>query len=541
MSESREVKRRKLEESPPSDLVSLNRNVSPPPGRTKPTSKFDPNSRQILGRSDSSKSADKSDNGSSTPQAVTPSRPSPFRLTKIYDLDDQSNVDTITLNDILGRPDLKEVWLFDFLYDVDFVMSAFHPSIRRTILVKIIHGSSRRDSAQNQHLRQAEKEWLNLQVICAYMPEQYGTHHSKMMILFTSDDEAQVVIHTANMIPFDWGNMTQGVWLSPILRKLDLDSPPTQSSSPIGTGARFKVDLMRYLEFYESRTSSLVEQLKKYDFSSIRAAFIASVPGRVHMRSASPNDYTSFGWPGLREVLRAIPQPSKPTTGKDNIVAQISSIASLGEKWETNFFDLLCTSSRAELGRKPSVQVVYPTTDEIRNSLNGYRSGTSIHMKSDSTRGKNQFARLRSKFCNWAPREGHTIYDAFRGQAAPHIKTFIRFTNDFQAISWALLTSANLSTQAWGSLPDQDGDVRISSYEVGVLIWPDLLKEDDGAVTLVPAFGKDQVEVAGDSNTICVPFRMPYGLPLIPYGSSQPWTTDANHTKHDRFGKGWAL
>jgi tyrosyl-DNA phosphodiesterase 1 len=344
------------------------------------------------------------------------------------------------------------------------------------------------------------------------------------------------------MIPFDWANMTQGVWLSPMLQKSEPDSPPSQSRHPIGTGHRFKVDLLNYLQFYEGRTSSLVEQLKSYDFSSVRAAFIASIPGRVPLTSANPKQYTSFGWPGLREILRSIPRQSGSTGGKDTIVAQVSSIASLGEKWETHFFDLLCNSSMSELGRKPSVRIVYPTTDEIRNSLNGYESGTSIHMKSDSARGKNQIARLRSKFCKWAPSEERTREDALRGQAAPHIKTFIRFTDDFRAISWALLTSANLSTQAWGSLPDQDRDVRISSYEVGVLVWPDLLKEDDQAVRLVPAFGNNEVRSEGNSPAMSVPFRMPYGLPLIPYESSQePWTTDAKHTRPDRFGKGWAV
>jgi tyrosyl-DNA phosphodiesterase-1 len=535
MSEHRELKRRKVADKSSSDLLSLSRNVSPPRGRKKANSLQAQDHLQTLAQTDASKAVDNSYNQSNAPQA-------PFRLTKIYDLGDESNVDTITLNDILGRPDLKEVWLFDFLYDVDFVMSAFQQSIRQTVQVKIIHGSWKRESTQRQHLHQAEKDWPNVQVICAYMPEQFGTHHSKMMVLFTSDDEAQVVIHTANMIPFDWANMTQGVWLSPMVQKSDEGPPSSQSHHSIGTGDRFKVDLLRYLQFYEGRTLSLVEQLKPYDFSSVRAAFIASVPGRVHLTSANPKQFTSFGWPGLREILRAIPRQSRSAGGKDTIVAQISSIASLGEKWETHFFDLLCTSSMLELGRKPSVQIVYPTTDEIRNSLNGYESGTSIHMKSDSARGKNQFVRLRSKFCKWAPSEERTRQDALRGEAAPHIKTFIRFTDDFQAVSWALLTSANLSTQAWGSLPDQDGDIRISSYEVGVLVWPDMLKEDDQAVRLVPAFGNNEVGSEGNSPAMSIPFRMPYGLPLIPYESSQePWTTDAQHTKADRFGKGWAV
>lgn len=52
--------------------------------------------------------------------------------------------------------------------------------------------------------KDAIKRWSNVQAITAYMPEIYGTHHTKMMIIFRHDELAQVIIHTANMIAQDW-------------------------------------------------------------------------------------------------------------------------------------------------------------------------------------------------------------------------------------------------------------------------------------------------------------------------------------------------
>ena len=52
---------------------------------------------------------------------------SPFRLTHIRDLTDESNVDTVTLNDILRDPMIKECWQFNFLFDIDFVMCVLPP------------------------------------------------------------------------------------------------------------------------------------------------------------------------------------------------------------------------------------------------------------------------------------------------------------------------------------------------------------------------------------------------------------------------------
>ena len=42
----------------------------------------------------------------------------------------------------------------------------------------------------------------------------YGTHHTKMMVLVYGDGGVRVVVHTANLVPGDWENRTQGLWVS---------------------------------------------------------------------------------------------------------------------------------------------------------------------------------------------------------------------------------------------------------------------------------------------------------------------------------------
>ena len=48
--------------------------------------------------------------------------PSPIHLTNVPDLPESSNIDTVSLGDVLGDPLIKEAWLFNYLIDVDFVM-----------------------------------------------------------------------------------------------------------------------------------------------------------------------------------------------------------------------------------------------------------------------------------------------------------------------------------------------------------------------------------------------------------------------------------
>lgn len=234
------------------------------------------------------------------------------------------------------------------------------------------------------------------------MPEMFGTHHSKMMILFRHDETAQVIIHTANMIPKDWTNMTNGVWKSPLLPKRPSHGQNTHSPEDfsVGSGDRFQVDLLNYLRVYDQRRPTcrtLVDQLINYDFSSIKAALVASVPGRHEVNDTSE---TPWGWSALKKYMKFIPCREE----ESEIVIQISSIATLGAKddWlQKSLFSPLSGCKRPSL-IKPRFKVVFPTADEIRRSLDGYSSGGSIHTKIQSQQQAKQLQYLRPIFHHWA-------------------------------------------------------------------------------------------------------------------------------------------
>lgn len=241
-----------------------------------------------------------------------------------------------------------------------------------------------------------------MKLIAAEVREFYGTHHTKMMVMFRHDDTAQVIIHTANLIHQDWTNLTQAVWRSPLLPLLASDSVDLPASSPpaMGTGHRFKHDLLQYfLAYGRSRTGRLVDLLIRHDFAAVRAAFVASVPGR-HATIPSAGQ-THWGWKGLQEVLRHV--PSSIRDNRPVIVSQVSSIASLGttDTWLTAFFDTLRTTQSPKNGLQPTCRIIFPTEDEVRRSLDGYRAGASIHLKTSSATGIKQLQYLRPSLCRW--------------------------------------------------------------------------------------------------------------------------------------------
>ncbi|KAI1319328.1 tyrosyl-DNA phosphodiesterase [Xylariaceae sp. FL0255] len=487
---------------------------------------------------------------------------SPFHLTKVASLPSEANEGAVSLRDLVGDPLTSELWEFNYLHDIDFLLQHLDPDTRALTQVHIVHGFWKREDGSRLFLQEQKERHQNVTLHTAYMPEMYGTHHSKMMIMLRHDDTAQVIIHTANMIERDWRNMTQGVWCSPPLPLLkSTEKEVDRKDKPIGSGPRFKFDLLNYLRAYNMRRNvcrSLVEKLSKYDFSAIRGALIASVPGK-HSTEQGPSS-TRWGWQGLRETLKTVPVQDGPS----NIVVQISSIATLGAKddWlqRTLFDSLAPTASSTSSSRtqsdppRPNFKVVFPAADEIRQSLDGYVSGGSIHTKIQSAQQTKQLEYLRPIFHHWADVNEvtqSTYKDAGRDTAAPHIKTYIRHNQSKSSLDWALLTSANLSKQAWGEAPNKAGEVRVASWEIGVLVWPALYagEGEDFSARMVGTFrkdkptGEDDVESDRKGSDIAgtvVGLRMPYSMPLLKYGPREvPWIATMAHTIPDRHGQTW--
>ena len=120
MDATRESRKRRISEA--SDVLT-HRSISPPPKRNAFAKKdhFQPH---VSSDTDAikGKATLASDKGNSEPSKLKVV-PSPVQLNFIEELPAMSNVNTISLGSILGDPMIKECWLFNYLFDMDFVMS----------------------------------------------------------------------------------------------------------------------------------------------------------------------------------------------------------------------------------------------------------------------------------------------------------------------------------------------------------------------------------------------------------------------------------
>ncbi|KAF2964442.1 hypothetical protein GQX73_g9137 [Xylaria multiplex] len=453
---------------------------------------------------------------------------SPFRLTSIRDLVDTCNVGAVSLGDLVGDPLIAELWDFNYLHDLDFLMGHLDEDTRALTRVHVVHGFWKREDPNRLLLQEQVGRHKNITLHTAYMPEIPG-HNPYSKHDYEGLDEYD-----------EW----------------DLDFAIAPKTQIAWAGSCY----LRAYNKVRNVCGSLVEELTKYDFSAVRAALIASVPGK-HDVDQEP-EVTRWGWQGLKETLKSVPvQP-----GASDIAVQISSIATLGatDTWlQRTLFDSLAASkpsfqqlpsSASSRNPRPNFKIIFPTADEIRRSLDGYASGGSIHTKIQSAAQTKQLQYLRPLFHHWAnntaegvvastPASGNAISchrDAGRKRAAPHIKTYIRYGD--KSIDWALLTSANISKQAWGEAINKAGEVRIASWELGVLVWPELLTGDAEA-KMVGTFKADEPKSdddSGDDSSPIVGLRIPYNLPLQKYGDSEvPWVATMSYTEPDWLGRVW--
>jgi tyrosyl-DNA phosphodiesterase-1 len=105
------------------------------------------------------------------------------------------------------------------------------------------------------------------------------------------------------------------------------------------------------------------------------------------------------------------------------------------------------------------------------HSFEGYQAGDSLLLSQNSYEKQQSY--INPLLCSWKADITH------RSKASPHIKTYIRVHPNSSELDWFCLTSANLSKAAWGTLQKgkgENGHFLIRSYELGVLIYPDLFK-----------------------------------------------------------------
>lgn len=481
------------------------------------------------------------------------------------------NKDTVSMTDMMGSKTLVKTYQFNFLIDATFLLQYIKADPRNLELILIGHKDEQHMSVNSEdHHRYRIK-----MVDATKRLGHYGSHHTKMMVNMFRDGTCQIIVHTMNLTVTDYTLQTQMCWMSPKLHKC---SSKDQAERYKGEGLDsikdvgdiFKNDFLAYLSTYElPETDALIKELQPYDFTCIDVQFVASSPGKYELiteRLDYPMEYYGseaemFGFGKLYDYLKIYGL----TSLWGRFIGQTSSIASPFDRKKSNIFTHLLISIAMGYGRlvlEPSTSfdikdrgmypmIIWPTLKEVLQASGSILSGYALHYR--NTRWRNyrgneyQDKQLRKYFFKWSSVAASQQSKAGRSHLMPHCKTYCVTEDNLYTIKWFLMTSANMSTQAWGR-PEVSANYfkaykytlgerlkfNIASYEAGILVNPKTLKtrsiDAEKEVVLVPTLGQDtvpkeRVEQSPNDKQLLYPVRIPYDIPLQKYTDEQPWTT----------------
>ncbi|EDV29188.1 uncharacterized protein TRIADDRAFT_19546 [Trichoplax adhaerens] len=437
-----------------------------------------------------------------------------YYLSKVRGLNNNYNSRTssIHIREILAleKSELISSIQFNYMFDVSWLLDQYPEDYRKNPVL-IVHGYS---GQSRNNLEQQGQPFPNVKFHQAKLEMAYGTHHSKMMFLLYSNG-LRIVIHTANLIPQDWGRRTQGIWISPLFLKRS-----DKSEMNIADDTGFKQDLLDYVASYGPALFEWRSRIMEHDMSSVNVFLIASVPGRH-----AGKNIDKWGHLKLRKILKRNGPSKDDVSANWPAICQFSSIGSLGSKRDawlySEFRTSLSSTSTTRLSqlgeRKADVKLIFPSVENVRNCLEGYKGGSCLPYNRGTA---NKQPWLNSLLHNWAAKK------TGRHRASPHIKTYTRVSPDNTELAWFLITRqvANLSKAAWGTMEKNETQLMIRSYEIGVLFLP-------------KQFGDGKTFKTCDLKTN---WLIPYDLPLIPYGlQDSPWTWDTPHLEPDTHGAQW--
>jgi tyrosyl-DNA phosphodiesterase-1 len=248
---------------------------------------------------------------------------------------------------------------------------------------------------------------------------------------------------------------------------------------------------------------------------------------------------------------------------KPPVLCQMSSLGYLNMKWLKKIYEAIDYQSthgadpvkdygRVSKNRIPlqnEIRIVWPTVEEIKNSVEGYHGGGSVCGKAKNV----SLEFLQPLYRRWSNVGKNPLQTS---RHVPHIKTFLQPSHDGRSIEWLCLTSHNLSIAAWGQVQkrskNQSTDEKIlfiRHWELGVFISAATLARGDGKqVRIVPLADHENDntgviclnsddEDGQDYDVIRVP--LPYSLHTPAYDNKgNPWTDDpVLHQQPDAFGR----
>lgn len=349
--------------------------ISPPtPGRNSITSTNGPLDQGLVGSSKTSKAPQiplestmprkTSDSGLQYPDGV-------IKKTWAFGY---SRSDDIKIEELLQREALQAAVLSSFQWNMEWLFSKL--DTHRTKFVLVMQAESR--ELQEQY-RSETASMKNLRLCFPPMDGQVFCMHSKLMLLFY-ENRLRIVVPTANLTDYDWGEMGGVMENSCFI----IDLPKLLANVPgsnVSTTTSFQASLMYFLEA-QNMQKDVVEKIKLFDFQkTARLGFVHSIGG-----AHADENWRKTGLSGLGATLQQLGLQTEVPISVDYIA---SSIGSLND----NFLRSMYLAAQGDDGltamqlanRISKNSGIIPSRQVTRGTGEGWRENMRIYYPSTQT------------------------------------------------------------------------------------------------------------------------------------------------------------
>ncbi|KAF7587596.1 hypothetical protein BBP40_007016 [Aspergillus hancockii] len=462
-------------------------------------------------------------NSSSTPSVQFPDG----TVKKTWAFGCRRRGDDIKIEEVLQKPDLQLAVLSSFMWEMEWLFSKLDITNTRFILVM-----QAKDEATKRQYESETAAMRNLRLCFPPMDGQINCMHSKLMLLFHSG-HLRIVVPTANLTPYDWGEigglMENSVFI--------IDLPRRANKASTFSKTEFYDELAHFLKASTLHVN-IINKLTDYDFSkTAHIAFVHSIGGSHIEDSRRRTGYCGLG----RSVDSLGLRVSKPI----NIDFVTSSVGSLTDEFlrsiylaaqgddGTTEYMLRTAKSFPTRSHNNTTQLIDKTTaEEWKNRFRVYfPSETTVK----DTKGGPPCAGTICFQSKWYadpkfPRQVLRDCESERPGLLMHNKILyvrpdepVTLPNNTTCRAWAYVGSANLSESAWGRVVQdrttKEPKLNCRNWECGVLV-PVISKEDSLSEQNETPYSESGNMLDVFKGTVPVPMR----LPAPQYGANRkPW------------------
>ncbi|KAJ3848765.1 tyrosyl-DNA phosphodiesterase-domain-containing protein [Lentinula lateritia] len=406
---------------------------------------------------------------------------------------------TFRLSEVLGdKSDIAFAILSSFALDIPWIYSLFDPS-SPVIMV------AQPDSSGKASVKNALPNWIKT---TPFLRGGYGCMHMKFMLIFYKTGRLRVVVSTANLIPYDWRDIENAVWLQdlpPLPKEAPFNRQDNESFPSVMKRVLDAVNVMPALstmlkQDHPNLPIKTTEQIcTRWDWSNVKVNLVPSIAGKHE------------GWPnviltGHVRLMKAV-RNMGVRTGKGpkektlELECQGSSIGSYTTQWINEFYHSAQGESAEDWLDKPKsrreklpypveVKVLFPTLATVRSSQHGERGGGNLFFQRSYWEGK-KFP--RQLFYDSRSKAGKTLMHTkmIVGSISQKVATtgpqkeVINLDTDSEEsdsgeeievvdanVGWIYLGSHNFTPSAWGTLSGSAFNpiMNIRNYELGIVL-----------------------------------------------------------------------